>query len=149
MNEGIGDILIETGKKKTQKEKVEYLREKRKKYPHLFGFLKYTFKDGIQFNLPPGPVEDSDGNLLYKPAPKEMDLQNVLYSKIRKMKVFMRGEYPNMSATKREGQFIELLETVDPDDAKFLIGMKDKKCNFPGITKSLVKKAFPEETKDW
>lgn len=149
MNVGVGDILINTSKLKTKKEKVEYLQKMRGKYTHLLAFLKYMFKDGIQFDLPHGPVETADGNKLYRPAPKEMDLQNVLYSSLRKMKIFMRGEYPAMSKTKREALFIELLESVDPDDAEFLIAMKDKQCPYKGVTKKLIQDAFPEETKGW
>jgi len=149
MNEGLGDILIACSKKNAQKDKIAYLQEKQQKYPHILAFLKYMFKDSIQFDLPVGPVEDSFGNLLYKPAPKEMDLQNVLYSSLRRMKIFMRGEYPTMNKKRREEQFIELLESVDPDDAVFLIHMKDKKSPYKGITKNLIMKAFPKETENW
>lgn len=78
-----------------------------------------------------------------------MDLQNVLYSSLRRMKIFMRGEYPTMSKRKREEQFIELLESVDPDDAVFLIHMKDKKSPYKSVTKNLIMKAFPKETENW
>lgn len=149
MNEGVGDILKAASEKKTQKEKIEYLQAKQKKNPHILAYLKYMFKEGIQFDLPIGPVADSEGNLLYKPAPKEMDLQGVLYNNLRRMKVFMRGEYPTMSKRRREEQFIQLLESVDPDDAEFLIHMKDKKSPYKGITKSLIQKAFPKETENW
>jgi hypothetical protein len=149
MNEGIGDILKATSEKRTKKDRIAYLKEKRQKYPHLFGFLKYMFKAGIQFDLPAGPVQTADGTMLYKPAPKEMDLQNVLYTSLRKIKIFMRGEYPTMNKTKKERLFIELLESVDPDDAEFLIAMKDKKSIYKNVTKKLIQEAFPEETKDW
>jgi hypothetical protein len=149
MNEGVGDILKATEAKSTQKQKIEYLQKMQKKYPHIISFLKYMFKNDIRFDLPAGPVEDGNGKLLYRPQNKESDLQNVLYSKLRKMKVFMRGEYPGMSKAKREAQFIELLESVDPDDAIFIIAMKDKKSPYKGITKALIQKAFPKETENW
>jgi len=149
MNEGLGDILIACSKKNAQKDKIAYLQEKQKKYPHILAFLKYMFKDSIQFDLPAGPVEDTNGKLLYTPTKKEMDLQNVLYSSLRRMKIFMRGEYPTMSKRKREEQFIELLESVDPDDAVFLIHMKDKKSPYKSVTKNLIMKAFPKETENW
>ena len=76
MNEGLGDILIACSKKNSQNDKIAYLQEKQKKYPHILSFLKYMFKDSIQFDLPAGPVENANGKLLYNPSRKEMDLQN-------------------------------------------------------------------------
>ena len=48
-----------------------------------------------------------------------------------------------MSALKREGLFIGLLEVVHPEDAKVVIRMinKDK---FQGISKNVVTEAFPD-----
>ena len=39
--------------------------------------------------------------------------------------------------------FVELLERVDPLDAKLLVAIKDKKMPFPGITIQHVKEALP------
>jgi hypothetical protein len=39
--------------------------------------------------------------------------------------------------------FIELLQTVCPDDAKLLIAVKDKKLPFEGLSAKTVLKAFP------
>jgi hypothetical protein len=40
--------------------------------------------------------------------------------------------------------FIQFLETIDKDDAKLMIAVKDKKIPFKGITSNMVKKAFPD-----
>jgi hypothetical protein len=39
--------------------------------------------------------------------------------------------------------FVEFLERLDPDDAKLILAMKDKKMPFPGITVQHVKEALP------
>ncbi len=39
--------------------------------------------------------------------------------------------------------FIELLERVDPNDAKLLCAIKEKKMPFPGITIEHVTKGLP------
>jgi hypothetical protein len=149
MNIGVADILKKVSEMKTKKERVEYLRKSYKEKPTYLAFLKYMFKSSIQFDLPSGPAETVNGVKIYKPNPKEMDLQNVLYNSLKKIKIFMRGEYSNMSKTKREALFVELLENVDPDDAEFLIAMKDKRSPYPHVTKKLIQDAFPEQTKDW
>ena len=51
----------------------------------------------------------------------------------------------NIPKYKLEMQFIELLESIHPDEAKVLLGAKNKTLNksFP-ITKDIAKKAFPD-----
>jgi hypothetical protein len=53
-----------------------------------------------------------------------------------------------MKSLKRETMFIEFLESMDPDDAKLIVSLKDKKSPYKGITKNLIKKTF-SEAKDW
>ena len=45
--------------------------------------------------------------------------------------------------------FVQLLESVDPDDAMLLVAMKDKTSPFRNLTKELVMEAFPVDTKGW
>jgi hypothetical protein len=45
--------------------------------------------------------------------------------------------------------FIEMLESVDFNDAKLLLALKEKKMPFKSITKKLVMEAFPNDTKGW
>ena len=42
-----------------------------------------------------------------------------------------------------------MLEAIDPRDAKVLIGMKEGKQPFNGLTRKLVAEAFPNIAKDW
>jgi hypothetical protein len=42
-----------------------------------------------------------------------------------------------------------MLEVVDPDDAKVILGMKNRKLLYKGLTKNLVAEAFPNLAKDW
>lgn len=50
----------------------------------------------------------------------------------------------DISPRRREKLFIDLLESVDPDDAILVLAMKNKKSPFPGLTKEVVLAAFPE-----
>jgi hypothetical protein len=104
--------------------------------------LKYIFKENIAWDLPEGAPP-------YKAQAKETDLQHVLFSEFRRIKIFMMGEYPQMKPIKRETLFIEFLESLDPDDAKLIIAMKDKKSPYKGLTKKTVLEAFPKDTVGW
>ena len=110
--------------------------------PHIFTILKYIFKQSILWDLP-------EGNPPYKSQPKESDLQHMLYSEFRRLKIFMKGEYPQMKPMKREILFIEFLESLDPDDAKLIISMKDKKSPYKGLTKKLICDTYPKDTVGW
>ena len=45
---------------------------------------------------------------------------------------------------KREMLFIEFIESLDPDDAKLILSIKNKKMPWKAISKHVAKKAFPE-----
>jgi ribosomal protein L7Ae-like RNA K-turn-binding protein len=72
-----------------------------------------------------------------------VDQQHRLYAEARKLYLFIEGGNPNLKQLRREALFIELLETVDPDDAKLLLAVKEKHIPYPGVTKEVVAKAFP------
>lgn len=142
MKVGIAELLSAAVAKKSKKDKIAALQKAKAENPHVFSILKYMFKSTILFQLPEGAPP-------YKPQPKESDLQHMLYSEFRRIKIFMQGEYPQMTKSKREMLFIEFLEMVDQDDAKLLIAMKDKTSPYKGLTKALVMEAFPTETVGW
>jgi len=142
MKVGIAELLSAAVSKKAKKDRIAALQKAKAENPHVFSMLKYMFKPNILFQLP-------EGEPPYKPQPKESDLQHMLYSEFRRIKIFMRGEYPQMTKAKREMLFIEFLEMVDADDAKLLIAMKDKTSPYKNLTKALVMEAFPEETVGW
>ena len=48
-----------------------------------------------------------------------------------------------MNPLKRESLFLNLLETLHIEEAELLIAAKDKKLKSKGITKKLVRDAFP------
>jgi hypothetical protein len=67
----------------------------------------------------------------------------MLYTEIRRLYLFVEGGNPNLSKLRREMLYIQLLESVDPNDAKLLNYVKDKKLPFRGITAKIVNQAFP------
>ena len=80
-----------------------------------------------------------------------MDLQHVLYSQIRKLGIFINtGNYDKMNPLKREVQFIDFLESIDTDDAKLILHIKDKrKLPYSRITRKLFEDAWPALASTW
>lgn len=97
--------------------------------------LKLMFDPNIVFELPEGAPPYKENEF--------MDQQNNLYGEWRKMYLFVRGGTDNLKPFKREVLFVQLLETIDREDAKLLIAMKDKYSPYPNITYDLVARTFP------
>lgn len=103
--------------------------------PAIHTILKCVFDPSVKFLLPKGKAP-------YKPT--EFDRQESrLYAEMRKMYLFLEGGNPNLSQIKREQIFIELLESVDPQDAELLVAVKDKKLPYKNINRNLIEKTYP------
>lgn len=140
--ETMHSILQQVGGAKSRKDKIAILH----KYssPALKAVLGYTFDPTVKWLLPEGtpPYKESD----------PIDGENVFYSSIRKLYLFVDGPtdaQKNLNQVKRETIFIEMLESLHPDDAKVLIAMKDRKLPYNGLTIKLVKEAFPKLAEHW
>ena len=87
-----------------------------------------------------------------KETPEGLEVHGALTSELRRMYLFVDGPTETQQKLKqqrREALFIELLESVHPDDAKLLLSMKERKLPVKGITRKLVAEAFPNLSKDW
>ncbi len=141
--EGIAETLMRVSKAKTKQEKIEILRNSHS-IP-LENIVDLCFNPNIKFNLP-------EGEPPYKPQPKESDNQFALYAggNLRKFGLWIEGgPYPDLKQTKREQHFIAFLEMVDPDDAKLICSIKNKKMPYKGITKKLFEEAWPALASTW
>lgn len=126
-----------------QKIELETSRPKRLKLmqqysdvPAFKDILRGMFDDTLEFLLP-------EGKPPYTPNIPE-SIPSTLLKKHRDFGYFVRGgPGTNLPAYKRERMFIELLESVHPDDALLVLAMVGKKPPFKGLTKKLVKEAFP------
>lgn len=98
--------------------------------------LKGAFDPSIKWLLP-------EGDAPYTPC-EYPNMENMLYLEARRLYLFVEGGNPNLTPLKRESMFIELLQSVTPEDARLLVAVKDKKLPFEGLSAKTVKKAFPE-----
>jgi hypothetical protein len=130
---GVAEFLEKVSKLKKTEEKVNAIRYNDSYVLRVV--LQAAFDPTVKFLLPEGIPP-------YNPN-KLVDQENVLIHEIRKMVYFIEGFYPNLTDTKRELMFVELLEAVAPADAILLCNIKDKKLPFKGITIEHVKAALP------
>lgn len=138
MVKAIFEIFEEASEKKTENEKIEYLRQY-KDNNVLMTILAGAYYDGVKWNLPPGEPP-------YKPC-DPVNAESFLYGEVRRLYLFCEGG-PSLTSLRRETLFIEMLESVHPKDALILLAIKDKKLPYKGITKSLIAKTFPGLVED-
>tara|TARA_Y100000310_G_scaffold345706_1_gene468560 strand:+ start:10086 stop:10520 length:435 start_codon:yes stop_codon:yes gene_type:complete len=104
----------------------------------VYTILKYAFSPRITWDLPKGPTPYEDTKLV--------GLEGRLYSEIRRLKIFTTGGYPGLQQVRRERLWIEVLESIDPEDAKILDMAKDGKFTgkYSKITEKLVNAVWPD-----
>ena len=132
---GISEILYEVSKIKDFETRKNALRTA-KDNTVLLQVLNAVFNPNVKFLLP-------EGTPPYKPAEKSLDLQTSFYREAKKMYYFIDGLAPKIPQLKRETMFVQMLEVLDPEDAKLVIAMKDKVMPYSGITYDLVYQTFP------
>ena len=130
------EILEEAAKKRAKKDKVNALREYN--IMPVRDVLQGTFDDKIQWNLPTGPVP-------FTPSSEESPPNSLLKAHLN-FKYFVKGlrESSRLTNVKREKMFIDMCESIHPRDAEVIIAMINKESPVKGITKNIVKEAFPD-----
>jgi hypothetical protein len=133
MKYSISELLQQCSKLSSTKDKVAFLQAN--DCEPLRAILFYALDPRARWALPVGAPP-------YKPC-EFPDQHGRLYTEARKLYMFIEGGNPNLHPMKREQLFIRLLESIDPDDAKLLCSVKDKKIPYKGINKAVVNAAFP------
>ena len=133
MKLGVAEILKKASEITNENERIDWLRKNNS--VALESMLRGAYDPKIVWLLPEGIPP-------YKPNDL-VDQHHRLFTEARKLYLFIEGGNPNLKQVRREQLFIELLETVDPEDAKLLLSVKEKHIPYPGVTKEVVAKAFP------
>ena len=132
----VSEVLEEAGKILKRDERIKFLQLN--KSPGLTDILRIQYDDTIVSALPTGAP-----NYRQDDAPKDYQY-TILNKAYTQFKYFFKGPIANdMNPLKRESLFLNLLETLHVDEAELLIAAKDKKLKCKGITKKLVRDAFP------
>ena len=127
------EILEAISKQKTSELKINALRT----YcdASMKALLKYALDPNIRFLLP-------EGDTPYKPC-DQLDQHGRLFTEIRRIYLFIENGHPTLKQRQRETLWIQLLESLEPNDAILMNHVKDKKLPFKGITAKLVNEAWP------
>ena len=132
------EILDKLGKIKSKKDKVSHLKEYNS--DSLRMVIKASFDPNIKWSLPRGEVP-------FRPneAPEGTE-HSMLSYEARKLYHYIEGGNPTITQNKRETMFVQLLESLHPDEADILVAAKDKVWHqkYKGLSKNVVIEAF-----DW
>jgi hypothetical protein len=101
----------------------------------VLAIFRLAFDPSIVWNLPEGAPP-------YKPC-QYGDQQAMLYQSLRKMYLFLGDGNPNVTQLQKEKLFINTLESLDPDDAKLLLSVKEKTLPYANVTEDMVREVFP------
>ncbi len=116
----ISDIFKEIEKTTGRKNKIAKLQS----YGNNNAFmqiLEAVCDVRIVFELP-------EGNPPFNTPDDMIDNTGGLYQEVRKMYIFTKNQRSaNIHQIKRERVFIEMLESIHPEDAKLIVGGKEKK----------------------
>ena len=144
VTKGIAEIVTKAGNRRTKAEKVKVLRDFSS--PALKDFFTYLANPHIQFLIPATrpPFQKRD---------KSLDLQNEFIRDIsrKKLNYFISIDnvpVHNIKQAKREQMFLQMLESVDPDDAELILLMINKELP-KGISMPVIKEYIPNRAQDW
>ncbi len=133
MKLSLSEILKKASEIEKKQDRINYLLANDS--AALRAILKYAYDDKVKFLLP-------EGEPPYKPN-ELPDQEGILYSELRRLYLFIQGGNDNLKPVRREYLFVQLLETVNKEDAKLLLAVKDKKIPYKGITKKFVEELYP------
>jgi hypothetical protein len=106
----------------------------------LKAVLGYALDPGVKWLLP-------NGDPPYRPLFDAADQEGRFYVECKKLIYFVDSpEGREVKPLKREQLFIQVLESLDPRDAKLLLRMKNRNLK---ISREAVEKAFPSLTAVW
>jgi hypothetical protein len=138
-------IIKEAAEQETIEGKIFFLRSN--KSSQLVDVFNYMFDPRVKFLLPHGKTP-------YKKITGLLDQEGRLYVEMKHISKFcafngvpakpLPGKTEKQADTMRQNWFLQMLESIDPEDAKLMVAIKDKKMPHKGLTKKIVHEAFPE-----
>lgn len=132
----ISEVIKKASNAKTKTEKIKILQSNSTQA--LRSVLKWNFDSAIQSDLPEGDVPFTKND-----APIGTE-HTVLEREYRNLWRFIKGAN-DLSRTKREQLFIQLLEGLHESEAEVVCLAKDKLLQTKfRVTHAVVKEAFPE-----
>lgn len=129
----MAEIVSTASQLKTREEKINFLRRNNSK--EFRNVLLLMYDKSFELDLP---------DIAPPYTPSEFpDSHGLLYREARKLSYFVlnRPEGQGLSRVRKESLFIQMLESVDKEDAQLLIRMIERKT-FPELPSELLVEAF-------
>jgi hypothetical protein len=137
-NKCMANIIAKIEAQPTVEKQVEFL-QLHSSYA-LKAVLGYGMDPGVKWLLP-------DGDPPYRPLFEAADQEGRFYVECKKLIYFVDSpEGAQVKQLKREQLFIQVLESVDPRDAKLLLRMKNRQIK---IRPEAIAEAFPNLWEAW
>ena len=133
MTKLVYEVITEARKKRSKADKIQVLRDNESWA--LKDILRGTYDDVVQWLIPPGTPP-------YTPNDEQSVPSNLLRQNTQFRYFVKGGEGEKMMKAKREKNYLRLLEAIHPKDAELVVSMISKEA-ITGVTKNLVKEAFP------
>ena len=132
----MSEILTKVNNAKDKPKKIAVLQQNAS--APLKQVLKGAFDSNIVWDLPEG-----DPPYIANEAPIGTE-HGLLRNEAKRLWHFVKGADNDLTKTQKETMFIQMLEGLHQDEAKVLLGMKNKSLNkmYKGLTESVVKEAF-------
>jgi hypothetical protein len=118
---------------KLKKERIDKIRELNSL--GLRDILKLGYDESVKLSLPPGaPTYEKSAS-----PTSHLDIET------KNLRYFLASNTNRLQSAQIERKFIQILESIAPEDAELLIACKDKqlKGRYKNITKKFVSDAFP------
>ena len=132
----MSEILKKVNNAKDKPKKIAILKENAT--APLKQVLKGAFDPSIKWDLP-------EGNPPYIANEAPIGTEHgLLRNEAKRLWHFVTGADAETTKTQKETMFIQILEGLHADEAKVLLGMKNKSLNkmYKGLTESVVREAF-------
>jgi len=129
------ETLDLVGKAKTREEKRQVLADRDNFATRAL--LQLNYHPDVKWHLPPGAPP-------YTPGQVADSTPNSLHFEVKKLDYYVDPSPHDLPMLRRESMFVELLERVDPNDAKLIIAVKDRKLSYKGLSYKLVKDTWPD-----
>ena len=129
------ETLELVGKAKTREEKRQVLTDRDNFATRAL--LQLNYHPDVKWHLPSGAPP-------YTPGQVADSTPNSLHFEVKKLDYYVDPSPHDLPMLRRESMFVELLERVDPSDAKLIIAVKDRKLSYKGLSYKLVKDTWPD-----
>ena len=127
------ETLELVAKAKTREEKRQILKDRENFATRAL--LQLNYHPDVKWKIPKGAPP-------YTPSENQADAS--LHFEVKKLDYYVDPSPHDIPMLRRESMFVQLLERLDPKDAKLIIAMKDKKITYKGLSYKLVKDTWPD-----